>query len=395
MENKPWTWGVPQGVKDLLPADAREKRLLEGRLSQVFERWGYDEVVTPSFEHYESLTAGGVVEGEQLFKFIDRHGKILALRPDMTTPIARLVATRLQHLPLPLRLFYLANVFRYENPQTGRQREFYQAGVELLGAASPRADAEVIALAVEALRATGLQEFQVGIGQVEIVQGMLEHLSLPGEVSAEVREALLRKDLVGVEGILEKYRVSSRESRQVTRLFSLHGGQETLDEAVKLTAPLENSSRARQAVDNLREVYEMLKAYEVADKVFIDLGIQRDFDYYTGIVFEGYALGIGFPVCGGGRYDKLLGSFGYPCPATGFAIGIERVLLALGGTGTENKKAAGYLICGTDYRLSLGKARQLRNDGYRVEVDILEMEPEEATEYAQQKGIAKVLVGEE
>ncbi|MHB1419138.1 MAG: ATP phosphoribosyltransferase regulatory subunit [Bacillota bacterium] len=391
MEIKPWALGLPQGVKDLLPADAKQKTMLVGRLSQAFERWGYDEVVTPSFEHYESLTAGGVVEGEQLFKFIDRQGRILALRPDMTTPIARLVATRLQHLALPLRLFYSANVFRYENPQTGRQREFHQAGVELIGAASPMADAEVIALAVESLRATGLQEFQVGIGQVEIVQGVLEHLSLPGEIAAEVREALLRKDMVGVEGILEKHRVSSRESRQISRLFSLHGGREAIDSAENLVT----SPRARQALENLREVYHMLEAYQVADKVFIDLGIQRDFDYYTGIVFEGYALGIGFPVCGGGRYDKLLGSFGYPCPATGFAIGLERVLLALGGTASAQQKAADYLIYGTDPRLLLSKARQLRKEGYRVEVDILGMSPEEAREYAQQKGIGQVLAGED
>ncbi|KKM10384.1 hypothetical protein SY88_13640 [Clostridiales bacterium PH28_bin88] len=390
MPNTPLILQVPTGVKDWLPGEARRKRELENSLADLFQRWGYQEVVTPTFEYYETLTAdGGGEAGRKLHKFIDPQGRILALRPDMTTPIARLVATRLRERPAPLRLFYAANVFRFEATQAGRQREFYQAGVELLGAAGPWADAEVIALAVEALRTAGLSDFQVGIGQVEITRYLLEQLELPEEAALEIKEALSRKDLVGLEVILEESGVSSADRQRVTTLCSLHGDRQALGQARQLV----RDERLRTALDNLAEVWEALEAYGVTDRVFFDLGILRDFDYYTGIVFEGYATGIGFPVCGGGRYDRLLSRFNYSCPATGFALGLERVLLANrdGGQRVE-EVAADYLVTGGDHALVCQKAAELRQEGWVVEVDVARRSLAEARSYVAERGIANLLV---
>lgn len=384
---------LPVGVKDFLPEEARAKRQMENDLAELFRRWGYREVVTPTFEYYQTLTPNGWNgEEDYLFKFIDRQGRILALRYDMTMPIARLVSMRLRSEPLPLRLYYLANVFRYETPQAGRQREFYQAGVELIGARGPAADAEVIALAVEALEATGLPDFKVGIGQVEVIKGILEDIALPSEGIRSIKQAIARKDHVGLEQALEQYGVSEQDRRLLITVSNLHGSIEVLDRAFELV----ESERARKALQELRQVFEVLEGYGVSGRIFLDLGILRDFDYYTGTVFEGYVAGLGFPICGGGRYDHLLGKFGYACPATGFALGVERVMMALKNIDREKPTGIRYLVCGSPYGKVLEKARELREKGYSVEVDLLGLSPEEIADYAKKRGIGEVIwVGEE
>ncbi|NPV26148.1 MAG: ATP phosphoribosyltransferase regulatory subunit [Firmicutes bacterium] len=319
-------WPIPTGLKDLLPEEAKRKRTLEANLAALFERWGYEEVITPTFEYYETLAMDLGSEAEdELFKFFDREGRLVALRPDMTTPIARLVATRLRNSPMPLRLYYLANVFRYEAPQAGRQREFYQAGVEFIGEPDARADAEVIALAVEALESSGLRDFQISLGQIEVFNGLMEETGLSPEQKKKVKETIARRNLVGLEQLLIEYRVATRQSESILRLPHLHGGTEVFTQARNLTTNV----RAQAALDNLERVFELLDGYGQTKRVCVDLGVLRGFDYYTGVVFEGYTADLGFPLCGGGRYDRLLGKFGFDCPATGFALGLERLILSL------------------------------------------------------------------
>lgn len=318
-------WPIPTGLKDLLPEEAKRQRALEMNLANLFERWGYQEVITPAFEYYETLSMDLGSEVDELFKFFDREGRLLALRSDMTTPIARVVATRLRNNPMPLRLFYLANVFRYEAPQAGRQREFYQAGVEFIGQADAQADAEVIALAVEALESSGLQDFQISLGQIEIFNGLMEESGLSQEQKRKVKETIARRDLVGLESLLNEFEVPARQMDSILRLPHLRGGAEVFGKARVLTT----NDRAQAALDNLAQVFELLESRGQAGRVCVDLGVLRGFDYYTGVVFEGYTADLGFPICGGGRYDKLLGKFGFECPATGFAMGLERLILSL------------------------------------------------------------------
>lgn len=332
VDKYPGTWPIPAGTRDLLPGEARRRRALENQMVTVFERWGYQEVATPTLEYFDTLAIDlGEEVGEELYRLLDRDGRLLVLRPDMTTPIARLVATRLRNQPLPLRLFYLANVFRYESPQAGRLREFGQAGVELIGSSGPEADAELIALAVEALRTAGLQEFQISLGEVQVINGLMEETNLPESVIRSLKRALTQKDLVGLEDRLLEHQVPLQKREMVLGISNFHGGLEVIQESRKLTS----NQRTIQALDYLEQVWSSLIKLGVDSFVRLDLGVLRGFEYYTGIVFEGYSSDLGFPLCGGGRYDNLLSKFGYPCPATGFAVGIERLLLALDN---QNKK---------------------------------------------------------
>lgn len=383
---------VPSGFKDWLPGEGCRKRALENKFASLFRQWSYREVVTPTLEYFRVLQMGNGCDGgneRRIFKFIDRQGEILALRPDMTTPIARMVASRMQDSPLPLRLFYLANVFRHETPQEGRRKEFFQAGVELLGGSSPEADAEVITLAAEALSTAGLKDFRIGIGQVEVTRRVLEGLSLTGGESEKVKEALARKDLVGLECLLEKAGVPESDKERVLAFSSLHGGKEALEQAQRLAGNRE----IEEALKSLRAVFEVLEACGLGDKVFLDLGILRDFNYYTGIVFEGYTESLGFPLCGGGRYDSLLGNFGYPCPATGFALGLERIMLVLEREpATVEDQEPKYFLTGRNCCSVFKEAERLRKLGCTVEVDVLNLSPEEARKYAESKGFTDIIV---
>jgi ATP phosphoribosyltransferase regulatory subunit len=317
---------IPYGTKDLLPREAKQKRIVEGALAELFSCWGYDEVVTPTFEYMETMTLGtGNSIHEHVFKFFDKNNRTLALRSDMTTPIARVAATWFKERPLPLRLFYLTNVFRHEQAQAGRQCEFYQAGVELLGAPGPAADAEIVALAVEAMLEAGLTNFQIGLGQVDFINGIMAESGLNLQEQYKVKYAMVTRDLVGLGEILAASGLSQPARDLLRQIPLLHGREAMLKDASQLV----KNATSRAALDNLADIHKLLIGYGVEQFVNFDLGIIRDFDYYTGMVFEGYTPGLGFPLCGGGRYDTMLESFGVANPATGFALGIERILLAL------------------------------------------------------------------
>ncbi|BBB92351.1 MAG TPA: ATP phosphoribosyltransferase regulatory subunit [Methylomusa anaerophila] len=317
---------IPYGTRDLLPREAKQKRTVENSLADLFTKWGYEEVITPTFEYLQTLSIGAGDEMLQhVFKFFDKNNRILVLRPDMTTPLARVAATRLKETPPPVRLFYLTNVFRHELAQAGRQCEFYQAGVELLGASDPAADAEVVALAVNAMLESGLANFQISLGQVEFINGIMAESGLEAEYRHKVKHCMVTRDLVGLGEILSQCGLSTGTQKLLQRIPLLHGRNDMLDQAYHLV----QNDLSRQALDNLADIRRLLTGYGVDQYVNFDLGIIRDLDYYTGMVFEAYTPGLGFPLCGGGRYDKMVAAFGIECPATGFALGIERVLLAL------------------------------------------------------------------
>lgn len=364
MTNERLKTQIPAGVRDLLPDEAMRKRNLEHSFETTFKSWGYREVVTPAFEYYASLSMGrGAEEDSQLYKFIDRHGHILALRPDMTTPIARLVSTRMGDEKLPLRLFYMANVFSFEDPQAGRQREFYQSGIELIGDGSAFADAEVISVAVELLKASGLKKFKVSIGHVDVLYGIIEQLGLPDEEKGRIKNAVSNKNYVGLQELLDEFKVSILDRDKFMQVITAHGNKEVL----KKIAEIAGSDKLKKALDDLESVYDALEAYGVTDFVEIDLGVLRGLDYYTGVVFEGYSAYLGFPILGGGRYDNLMGQFGMECPATGFALGLERLLLSLENEGIEHQAdiTPDYVILYTALQApsAFKKARDLRQAG--------------------------------
>lgn len=377
---------TPSGIRDWPIGTAPTKRIVENKLAQLFSIWGYEEIITGTIE-YEEVISHSLNEEEkgQLYRFFGKEGEALTLRPDMTTPIARFVASQLVETPTsPLRLFYTANVFRHEKTQAGRYREFYQAGIELIGTDNSRADAEVIILASEALQNLGVDGFKIGIGQVQVLDSMLNNSSLPEEMKRSLKKAIAVKDYVTLDSIIQGAGLSPKEQDLLNSLCQVQSGEEFFCRMKDVGLP----QGLALEIQRLRDVFEALAAAGLEDKVFIDLGITRDFEYYTGIVFEVYTHALGFPICGGGRYNNLFSRFGNPRPATGFALGIERILLVLDRMGKlPVEKKEKLLIFGRDFRKVLLEASELRAKGYSVEIDIEGRSVTELKEYALAAGI--------
>lgn len=382
---------TPRGVRDLLPADAARKNQLEATMASFLSRWGYRPVVTPTFELLNAIEkADGHELDEKIYRFVDRDGNLLALRPELTTPIARLVATRLQDAPKPLRLYYSGSVFRYDEPQAGRQREFTQAGIELIGASGPGADAEVIAVAVGVMNELGLSRFRIDVGHVGFTAAVLESLQLPMKALRQVRRCILHQDYVGLKQVLTESGATAQQTDDVLRLIELRGDRAILDEAAELA----RTEQAQSALENLRAMYGWLENFGVAGWVRIDLGMVKHFDYYTGIVLEGYTAELGFSLCTGGRYDGLLGRFGYDVPATGLALGVERLLLALERNGVgEKAEPSVTLFVANEARMAeaCSTAWRLRTQGHAIEIDVQGFDQEAALNYAAARGNQRVV----
>ncbi|HEX4836435.1 MAG TPA: ATP phosphoribosyltransferase regulatory subunit [bacterium] len=358
---------IPAGTRDLLPAETGRVRAVTHGIVRQMMRWGYREVTTPTLEYLDVLVRGeGPEAGDRVFKLVDRRGEVLALRPEMTTPVARLVATRLREEPLPVRLAYAGQVFRGWETGSGRPREFPQVGCELIGSQTLEADAEIVALAVESLAAAGLEQFSVSLGHVGFLRGILAGLGLPEADEAHVRALLYQKDFVGLGALLERHHASPKSVDALLALPALRGPAATA-EARRLAVTPEGQSVVR----DLAELQEMLDAYGVGGAVTVDLSIIRDFDYYTGIVFEGHTAALGVPLLGGGRYDRLLERFGAPYPATGFAVRVERVLAAGGAGGDSGAPDVVVTFVAGSRDVALACARDLRAQNLVVTVEVL------------------------
>jgi ATP phosphoribosyltransferase regulatory subunit len=384
---------LPKGAKLYLPDEAARKRHVEMRLLRVFTAWGYREIVTPSFEYFDVLSLGTDVElQEKMFKLVDREtGRLLALRADVTPQIARIVATRLRDEPRPIRLAYVTNVFRYDEPQVGRYREFYQAGVELVGLEKPEADAEMIAMTVEGLRALGLQRFQIDVGQAEFVRGLLDEIKTDRNRARELHVALLRKDASALERLVGEIAPAAHLADALLALPALVGRDDALARAGRLA----RNARSERALENLSEVYRLVRIYGLADQVILDLGEVRGFDYYSGVHFEAYVAGLGASIAGGGRYDQMIGRFGYDCPSTGFAFDVGRALLAMETQGIAVPLAGPdfFIIDFTPEKTAaLSLSRRLRDLGASVARDIITRGLEESIAYAREQRARRVLV---
>jgi ATP phosphoribosyltransferase regulatory subunit len=338
--------------------------------------------------------AAGV--GEELkgktFRFDDRQtGRLLAVPPDITPQVARMVATRMRSQPLPHRLSYSGRVLRHTESGSGRSRELFQVGVELIGLDSPEADAEMAAMAVQALKELGFERFSIDLGQVEFFRGILAASGLPPEARSSIQTAVGRKDASAVAELLNEFTVSEASAREISALPRLFGGREVLDEAARIVT----NERSRQALANLGEVVDILDRYGVSEYLTIDLGEIRGLDYHTGVTMEGFVTGGGMPVCGGGRYDTLTGVYGFPAPATGFAFNLLALLPLLAGRpDLEERARRDFLIFNRkeERRDALEIARFLREQGYSVARDIIRRDLGSSLEYARKVGIRRVMV---
>jgi ATP phosphoribosyltransferase regulatory subunit len=311
---------IPPGTRDVLPDEMRELRRLKQALLEVFEGRGYGEVATPAIEYDEVMARGDGRAARSSYRFFDESGELLALRSDMTVPIARLVAGRYADAKPPHRLCYLASAYRAVRPQSGQLREFEQAGVELIGAPASEGTVEVIEVLEAALDAAGLDRAVIGLGDADLYRQLLEELGVEGEARDGVLASLAAHDLVGLEEKLSEAGIGAERVETCVALTQLRGGREVLEQARGL-----GGEAVGRAIARLGETFEELERRGAADRVQIDLGLLRDLGYYSGAILEVYDPAVGYVLGGGGRYDGLMKRFGLDLSAAGFGLYLQRV----------------------------------------------------------------------
>ena len=381
----------PRGTRDFSPPQMAKRRKAELSMRDACARFGFGEVVTPTFEHSELFTlrsGQGIID--EMYVFKDKGDREMALRPEITASVIRFYVNELSTLPKPLKLYYVGNCFRYENPQSGRFREFFQLGAELIGTKSPETDAEVIALAINCIRATGLEEFVVRIGHIGILKSMVHSEIKDPKVASDVLRMIDKEDFDAMGDMFDAKALPRQLFDKITSLAEVEGEVELL-----------NNLEPSEATEYLKEIFSVLKLYGIED-CQVDLGIVRGLDYYTGMVFEIDAprLGAEKQILGGGSYtlSELFG--GEPVFSTGFAIGIDRVLLALEAERPIELALPldAYVIPTKDdmRKYAFGIVSRLRSQGLKADVDLMRRTMSKNLKYAAAVGSRyAVIVGEE
>lgn len=318
---------TPEGVRDIYNMECGKKKTLENRILQTFHLYGYHDIQTPTFEYFDVFRKEiGTVPAKNLYKFFDKDGNTLALRPDITPSIARVAATLFANEQIPFRLCYTGNTFINHSANLGRLKEITQMGVELIGDDSVEADAEMLALVIESLSSVGLKEFQLSVGNVDYFKSLIEDANLDEEAEERVINLINNRNYFGVEDFLDRIRVKRSSREAFAALGEMVGGLEVLTKA-KDIAP---NSAGIMAIKRLEKIYNTLKMYGMEKFITFDLSMTGGtYGYYTGIIFRGYTFGTGDAIVKGGRYDKLLEKFGKESPSIGFAIVIDELMNAM------------------------------------------------------------------
>lgn len=383
---------TPEGVRDIYNKECETKLTLQKKLNTVLHLYGYRDIQTPTFEYYDVFREEiGSTSTQELYKFFDREGNILALRPDITPSVARAAATLFESEELPIRLCYAGNTFINHSSYQGRLKENTQLGAELIGLDTIEADAELIAMVVDGLKKVGLTEFQVNIGHVDFIQSLMNAADLNEEETKEIRELITNRNYFGVDELLDSRKVKETVKEAFHILPELAGGEEVLEKAL-LAAP---DLTARLAVTRLQHIYHLLKLYGAEEHVTFDLSMIGSYGYYTGIIFRAYTYGTGDAVVRGGRYDHLLEKFGKSTPSIGFAIILDELMSALSrqriSVDTIHQNLIVYTEATEEEAISL--ACSFRNKGRCIELLKREIEEEREPyeEYAKLAGISAML----
>jgi len=382
---------IPEGLQDCLPEECYNKRRIENIIRRVFYSRGYDEIETPVFEYLDVFTnENGSIEQDQMLKIVGPGNQILVMRPDMTTPIARLVATKYKDKPLPIRLSYLCNIYRYQQPHMGKQWEIAQAGIELMGIEGPEADAEVVSTAIQCFLDLGLEDFQIDIGQVEFFKGLVEEADLDSKNSNQLRMLIEDKNILALKEFLKELPINTELKDVFLDLPKLYGNIDIH----KIASRYARNPRCQNAIQNIIEIYDILKDFGFHKYITLDLGMVHSLNYYTGIIFRVFTRNLGFPICGGGRYDRLISEFGYDIPATGFAINLKNILIALERQQSLTPIPSIDILVVVDERhrkQGYNIAQNLRRQGKRVEIFHSSQKNYTAEEYAKLKGISRII----
>ena len=385
----------PRGTRDFGPGEMAKRRYVESQMRSTAELFGFGEVMTPMFESTELFierSGEGIID--ELYAFKDKGGRDIALRPELTAPVMRFYVNEMQNLPKPVKVFYFGNMFRYERPQSGRFREFFQFGAELIGAPSIESDAEVIALAMWSLESVGLKDIVVRIGHLDILKGILNDMKVPIEQQVACRRFIDKADFEGLGAFLSGFDIDKNQQKVLVDIMRISGGKDAIAKARAMTGS------GAAGFDYLASLLERLSAYGF-DNCTVDFGVARGLDYYTGMVFEIDApcLGAEKQICGGGAYQlaELFG--GESVNSTGFAFGFDRILLALENSKIEvpRKSLRAYIIpIGQTTRLAaLGILKELRSSGISADMDLMGRSISKALAYANSIGAEKaILIGE-
>lgn len=387
-----WMRYIPEGTKDLLFDECGEKIRIEELLRASYNACGFVDIITPTLEFYDVFNGDHTtIAQEKMYKLFDNHGRIMVLRPDVTTPIARVTATKLNEATFPIRFCYTSNVFRVNESMFGKANEVTQSGVEIIGVNSVKADAELIITGINALRNCGLEDFKIEIGQAEFFKSLVEEQNVDDECKETIRRFVEDKNFIALEHYLrDKIRDYSeyklRALREIPKLF---GKIEVVEKARKLTS----NRNALEALDNITQVYSLIERAGLGAYITIDLGMVQNMDYYSGIIFRAFTYGTGSYILSGGRYDDLIKTFGRDLPAIGFAIDVDSLMSALESRGYSNSKKDKYILLYYSEEHS-NKAFQLSNhlreNSYVCEMSLFD-EEEETLEYAANKNIKTVI----
>lgn len=357
---------TPEGVRDVYGKEFKQKLTLKNVLLEKFHLYGYDDILTPTFEYFDVFSSNiGTIPSKDLYKFFDNEGNTLVLRPDFTPSIARCVAKYHMGETMPIRLCYEGNTFANVSDLQGRLKESTQIGVELINDASVNADAEMIALMIESLRCLGLNEFQITVGNVEYFKGLCEELGIDSETEMDLREFISNKNYFGAEAILDSADICQSAKEKLLKVTELFGQSDVLPEAKSLVS----NKRSIDAVLRLAEIEAILKSQNMDGYITFDLGMLSKYNYYTGVIFRAYTYGVGDAIMKGGRYDKLLSEFGKAAPATGFAIVLDDLYLTLNRLSLLDEKVDKKVLLLFDkdkQKEAYEEAMKLRNEGIKT-----------------------------
>lgn len=379
---------TPEGTRDLLFDECIAKRSVEENIRKLFEQYGFAEVRTTGLEFFDVFNKKArYFPQETMYKLVDAKNRLMVLRPDNTMPIARLVSTRLRDEVFPLKLFYNQSVFMVNPKNSGRDDEFTQSGIEIIGGDNKRSDFEALALAAEALKTCGSEEFRLEIGDSGFFRELISKLDIDEEESEEIRSYIENKNYPALNAKLEEIGDNDTISA-LKALPHLFGGIEVFDKAEDIL----KDGNLCDILESVREVYNNLCALGLSDNLTVDFGLVQKKNYYTGILFRGYISGYGAAVLSGGRYDTLVGDFGADMPAVGFAVNVEAVSkVLLKQSDTPLLKSADVLVFAYDgaFVEAMRHSSELISDGKKIENAAVSDE-DEAVEYAKAKGIKRI-----
>lgn len=357
---------TPEGVRDIYGREYAAKLLVEEKLHESIRLYGYEDIQTPTFEYFDVFSSKiGTTPSRELYKFFDKEGNTLVLRPDFTPSIARCAAKYFGEENVPLRLCYVGNTFTNTSNLQGKLKEVTQMGAELVGDPSVEADAEIISLVIRALLNTGLKKFQVSIGQVEFFKGLCQEAGLDDETELALRAYISGKNYFAAEELLNERGVEEPYRGRLLKVADLFGDLFSLQEAWELA----ENHRSQEAIRRLEKLYQVLELYGLASYVSFDLGMLSKYNYYTGIIFRAYTYGVGDAIVKGGRYDSLLCQFGKDAPAVGFAVVIDNIMEALSGNRIKLELPDVAQVISYDsgnYAERLTQAEKLRARGINV-----------------------------